>query len=335
MRMREAAPDEMAAVLRARDSVRGEKLSPGGPLAGGDPLMEISGVRGRSRFIIGVDEGDDPVASLRVYDFEGELQGRRVRIAGIGELFTLPEKRGRRFGAALVESVLDRARHERSGLALLLSDIGAGCFMRLGFTLLPGWEASCVTTLPAPWPGEPEWVREAAPPLGVPGLRPGGPGDVETLMRLHAGYESAAPFRIIRERRSWEEILSPADGRRRPGDNDPMAIWILDDAAGPVAYAVLRARSGVMRWLEHGARPGGERRLGDLFWAAIAAARRRSLNRLEGWTLPAGEAGETLYPIARRARRRPLLMARVLDAGITLSGLRAGTDCRFGELDRF
>jgi len=114
-----------------------------------------------------------------------------------------------------------------------------------------------------------------------------------------------------------------------------MAIWIIDGSAGPMAYAVLRPGPEALRWLEHGARPGGERGLRDLFWAAIATARWRGLSRLEGWTLPGGPEGETLYPIARRARRRPLLMARALDPGIELSGLRAGTDCPIGELDRF
>ena len=77
---------------------------------------------------------------------------------------------------------------------------------------------------------------------------------------------------------------------------------MIDDSAGPAAYAVLRERGRTLRWLEHGARSGSEHRLGDLFWAAIAKGRRRSLTRLEGWSLPHGQAGETLWELAEGDR---------------------------------
>jgi GNAT superfamily N-acetyltransferase len=332
---RAATPDEMATVLRASHTVWGEGMSPDAYLAYNRTMKESRWGRERYRFILGIAAGDAIVAALELYSLEGELHGRSVRIAGVGALFTLPEHRGRGFAAALVETVLGRARRDRFGLALLLSDIDGAYYTRLGFSALPAGEASCVTALPAPWPGEPAWVSEADPLRGVPGLRFCGPAEVEALGRLHEADESAAVLRLTRDRRSWEQLFLKTDAGRRLRGEGETVFWIIDDHAGPAAYAVVRDRPGALRWLEHGARPGGERRLDDLFWAAIARARRRGLARLEGWSLPSGAAGKTLYPIARRARRRPLPMVRLLEPGLTLSGLRNETDCRIGALDRF
>jgi hypothetical protein len=152
---------------------------------------------------------------------------------------------------------------------------------------------------------------------------------------LHAQSGVGAPFRLTRDRAAWEQILLKIDAGRRLRREGETAVWMIEDGEGPAAYAVLRDSPGVVRWLEHGARPGGERRVDDLFWAAIARARRRGMKRLEGWSLPGGPAGEALYPIARRARSRPLLMARGLDPQLTLFGLHSEADCRIGELDRF
>lgn len=289
----------------------------------------------QGRLIVGRSADDVMVASLELDCCDGTLHGRVVRIAGIGALFTLPEQRGRRYGAALVATVLDRARHDGFHLALLFSDIGADYFTRLGFSPLPGEEASCVTELPAPWPGEPPWVGGADPPLGVPGLRTAEPGDIDAIVRLHEGYETPAALRLMRSRRSWDQLLPRAEAGRPPPQSGERAIWMIDDRAGPVAYAILQEQGAALRWLEHGARPGGDGRVNDLFWAAIASARQHGLSRLEGWSLPRGAAGETLYPIARRARQWPLLMGRALQPDISLTGLRDAADCRIGELDRF
>jgi hypothetical protein len=110
---------------------------------------------------------------------------------------------------------------------------------------------------------------------------------------------------------------------------------MIEDAEGPAAYTVLRDSPGVVRWLEHGARPGGDRRVDDLFWAAIARARRRGMKRLEGWSLPGGPAGEALYPIARRARTNPIVMIRALSPALRLPRFEREDECRIPELDSF
>ena len=216
LRTWDATPEEIAAVLQHSRSLWGGGMSAADYLAYDRILRESPWGRERCRFIVGSAAGEAIVAAVKLYSFEGRLNDRTVRIAGVGALFTPPEQRGRRFGAALVETVLDGARHDRGGVALLLSDIDASYYTRLGFSVLPGGEASCVTALPAPWPHEPEWVIESSPPAGVPGLRVAGPDDVEALIRLHDEYESAAPFSLIRDRRSWEQLLLKAD--RSAGD---------------------------------------------------------------------------------------------------------------------
>lgn len=335
LRARDATPDEIAAVLHASHSVRGGGMSPDDSLAYDTILRQSPWGRERCRFIVGIAAAGTIGAALKLFSLEGRLHGRRVRIAGIGDLFTPPERRGRRFGAALLETVLAGARDDRAELALLLSDIEVSYFLQLGFSVLPGGEASCVTVLPAPWPHEPAWVGEADPPAGVPGLRLAAPDDLDHLTRLHDRYESSGSFRLVRERMLWDHLLLKAFAGRRLGGEGETVIWMIDERAAPAAYAILRVHDGTLRWLEHGTRRGADHLQEVLFWAAIAMARRRGLARLEGWSLPHGAEGKPLYPIARRTRRRPILMARALEPGLSLSDLHHETDCRIGEFERF
>jgi GNAT superfamily N-acetyltransferase len=294
---------------------------------------------GGVKVFAGSPGGGAAVTTLKVYGLAGELRGRALRVAGIGDLVTVPEHRRRGYAAALLEAALDAARRDGCGLALVHSTIGEEWFARLGFARLPAGEASCVTSLPAPWPGEPPWVGGADPPGGVPGLRAAGPADVVALAGLDAAC-GGAPFRLIRDRAAWERALGAIDrGGRDPGapasGGGGTAIWMIEEGGDPVAYAVVRESGRALRWLGHGARPEAGHRLADLFWAAIALARRRGLSRLEGWHLPAGAGGRTLYPIARRQRRSPLLLARLLDPGLSLAGLDTPGDCPVSEMDRF
>src|SRR5262249_649868 len=57
-------------------------------------------------------DGADVCASAKIYDFDAVLDGRAVRIAGIGAVFTPPASRGRGHAHALIEGLLDRASRD-------------------------------------------------------------------------------------------------------------------------------------------------------------------------------------------------------------------------------
>ncbi len=117
---------------------------------------------------------------------------------------------------------------------------------------------------------------------------------------------------------------------------DPIEIPLVGERHGRVdAYAILKESPGALLWREHGARNGAADLLRALFWSALAWARGRGLGRLEGWFLPPGITDSKLYPVARRARARPALMIRALDAALPPGDFVGEGECRVGQLDCF
>ena len=102
-----------------------------------------------------------------------------------------------------------------------------------------------------------------------------------------------------------------------------------------IAYAVLREVPGGLEWREHGARLGAEDRLVDLFWAAVARARRMGVNRIDAWQFPAVVTTRRLYPIAVRPLRAPAIMLRRLDPAIPPLLFGGPEECRISWLDLF
>jgi len=50
------------------------------------------------------------LASAKVYQFSGVLDGQSIRIAGLGAVFTQPAHRGRGYARMLVDRILERGR---------------------------------------------------------------------------------------------------------------------------------------------------------------------------------------------------------------------------------
>lgn len=91
----------------------------------------------RNRFLYGVKEGNDVVASLRVYDREIHWGRRSLTACGIGSVFTRPDARGRGYATAMIATLLDAERAAGRDVAYLFSDIHPHFYERLGFLSLP------------------------------------------------------------------------------------------------------------------------------------------------------------------------------------------------------
>src|SRR5579862_7211087 len=79
---------------------------------------------GRQRLSrMAIVDGRSVLASAKAYRFDASLDGRAVRVLGIGAVFTQPAHRGRGHARALIEQILERAASDGVDLALLFSEI--------------------------------------------------------------------------------------------------------------------------------------------------------------------------------------------------------------------
>jgi predicted N-acetyltransferase YhbS len=78
-----------------------------------------------------VDDGR-VLSSAKRYLMRARLDGREIRVLGIGAVFTPPALRSRGSAAALIERLIDKARSDGVDGALLFSEIGAAYYERFG-----------------------------------------------------------------------------------------------------------------------------------------------------------------------------------------------------------
>src|SRR5215813_14002113 len=87
---------------------------------------QIATLWGRGRLTrTALVDGDRLLASAKEYRLDAVLDGRPIRVLGIGAVFTQPEHRGRGHARDLLGRLLERASAAGVDLALLFSEIGA------------------------------------------------------------------------------------------------------------------------------------------------------------------------------------------------------------------
>jgi hypothetical protein len=262
---------------------------------------------------------------LKIVSLVGTLDGRRVRIARLGAPPVSPEAGGAGRADEGMAAAIEQARVAGHTLALVFTTEPGGPGALDGFRALPCSEAACRVVLPAPWPKEPAWLATGEDPLrSVPGLRPGRADDLDEIAAIHAAEGAGQRLRIDRDRGVWEQALLAR------GD---APFWVIETSGGVEAYILLWAGRPTVRWLEHGARQGAEGLLVDLFWAALAWARGRGLQRIEGWRMPEVLTVAPLYPTSDRSRKNNIPMLRPLAPQAPLPDFRRESECRVWELD--
>jgi len=333
--IRDAETHHVETVLRHSHDVWGAGMSLEDYIGFNLELRSTPWARDHYRFLVGLDEAGEIASSMKLYSLPGEVDGRPVLIAGVGAVFTPPSRRGSGQAAAILDAVLARARARGHDLGLLLSEIGGAYYERLGFSALPAQEAACMAFLPVPWPKEPSWVGDGDPLTAVEGLRPHRPEDIDALVEIHQEATRGQRFRLLRDRLRWEHLLHQADLETRLRRDGADHRWVVERGGVVRAYLILKAGKGTLLWKEHGARLGAEEILVDLFWGALALARRLGVGRIDAWNLPATVTNGPLYPIARRPQRHPVPMVRPFGDALRLPSFSAAEECRVSWLDVF
>ena len=251
------------------------------------------------------DERGELVAALKHYTIllDG-LAAEPVRTVGIGAVFTPEGQRGRGGASRLIERVLDEAREQGYGAAMLYSDIDPRFYVRLGFTLLPArnWFAP-VSALPA----------EGALPA-----RPALPADEAHLQHWYQGSFAAGQVRPHRDELRWRFFRwwNPPDTERVVGEGAGAGYISL----GPVERDTL--------WVEEWAAPGiAPERL----WATVRAlAVERGCVNVGGW-LRREQVG-AMFHWTHRSESIP--MVALLDERLSLTAPRIAS-AHFGSIDHF
>lgn len=233
-------------------------------------------------------------ASLKVYDFDAVIDGRRVGVCGLGAVFTQPESRGQGHARVLIEQVLERAAANGQQFALLFSEIGLDYYARLGFTAVPMHDTT---------------FRVAPPPQrGAPAtlVRAGDDRDLDAIVAL--GQKHAEPFRFRLDRDRSYIQYAIAKQRLRAGlvahGTRSLEFFVTEEGATAVAYVVLAVEDGTWTLLECGDRDPSGARIGAMLQVLIAREPAQVPPTIVG-RLPAGLVPPQMTVVGRHVPLAP------------------------------
>jgi len=226
------------------------------------------------RFAI-VDRGE-VLASAKLYTLDASLDGRPLRIAGIGALFTPPAHRGRGHARALVERLLDRSAGEGATVALLFSIIGADYYAGLGFEPIATPDLS-LRVIEDTRRGAPMTLVRAGEDRDLPDVVAMGRVRAERY-RFHLERDrDLVHFAIVRKR-----LLA---GLGQAGDRE-VQFFVAEEGGSAVAYVVIAVRGGAWVLAECGDRDPTGARVGAILQVLIARDPSAARPAITAW-LPA------------------------------------------------
>jgi predicted N-acetyltransferase YhbS len=205
-------------------------------------------------------EHGEVLASGKLYLFDATLDGRPVRVAGLGAIFTQPAHRGRGAARELVERVLEHAASGGADLALLFSEIGAEYYARLGFTAIATHERTI---------GVAQSDRHGAPATMVRG---GDDRDLKHIVAMGAARAAGFRFHLNRDR----DLVHYAIAKKRllaglgpPGMRE-LQFFIAEEGASAAAYVVISVKGHEWTLEECGDRDPSGARVGAILQVLIA-----------------------------------------------------------------
>ena len=205
-------------------------------------------------------DGGHVLASAKEYDFAATLDGRLIRVFGLGAVFTQPAHRHRGYARVLIERLVARAASDGFDLALLFSEIGTAYYEAVGFTAIPTFELELRVR---------EDPRRGAPAVLV---RTGDDRDLPAIADIDAARAARYRFHLNRDR----DLVQYGIAKKRllagltPAGERAVHFYVAEEGAAAVAY-VLMTVSG-SRWIleEAGDRDPSGARIGAILQALVA-----------------------------------------------------------------
>jgi predicted N-acetyltransferase YhbS len=263
------------------------------------------------------------LASAKTYLFDATLDGRPIRIVGLGAVFTQPAHRGRGHAQVLVARLLERAAGHGANLALLFSEIGSAYYARLGFSVVPRSELVLRAS---------ESDRRGAPAILV---RAGEQRDLDDVVAMGRSRSASYRFRLERDR----DVVQFALAKKRmlaglgPAGAREVQFFVAEEGASAVAYVIVSARGSDWLIEEAGDRDPAGARLGAILQVLIARDPAERRPALQGW-LPGGLCPPQVRLVERRPSRE-VMMIRPLSTNGTPATPLSEEDVLYWNADVF
>lgn len=239
--------------------------------------MQTGWARRHQRSVALVD-GLNLLASATHYTFDGMLDGKPVRICGVGSVFTQTTERGRGVARALVERLLSDAARDGAAMGLLFGAHPDGAAWR-GFEVVP---TSAVRVAVA------EPLRRGAP---MTMIRSGQERDLEAIVSMGRVRAAACRFHLDRD----VDFVQHAIARKRllaglgAAGRRQFQFFIAEEGITAAAYVILSIEGDDWTVEECGDRDPTGARVGAMLQALIAREPSVSRPIIRAW-LPAGFA---------------------------------------------
>ena len=279
---------------------------------------------GRGHLVrLGLTEGAVVTASAKRYAFDASLDGRTIRVAGLGAVFTPQAHRRRGAARELIERILEREAAGGADLALLFSEIGPDYYARIGFRPIATTDLS-LRVIEDPRRGAPMTLVRAGDDRDL--------ADIVAMNRIRA-----EPFRFHLNRDRDLIHFAIAKKRLRAGLDVAGArqaqFFIAEEGASAVAYVLIAVRDGEWTVSECGDRDPSGARVGAILQVLIARDPAERRPRITAW-LPAGFRPRQLEVTAEKPSRE-VMMARPLTPQANAAIELAASDLLYWHGDLF
>jgi GNAT superfamily N-acetyltransferase len=255
-------------------------------------------------------DGVSVLASAKIYAFDAVLDGRGIRIVGLGAVFTQPAHRGQGHARELIDRLLTRAANDGFDLALLFSEIGTDYYARLGFSAIPTSDLALRVR---------EDSRRGAPATLV---RFGDDRDLPDIAAMWDARTAGSRFHLRRTR----DLVHYAIAKKRllaglsaPGDRG-VEFFVAEEGGSAVAYVVMSTRAGLWTLEEAGDRDPAGARLGAILQTLIARDPAAERPRILAW-LPSTLRPPQIDIISEDPMRDVMMIKPLTEAGTPTSSL--------------
>ena len=246
-----------------------------------------------------VDEHGMLLSTAKRYRFDASLDGRAIRMCGVGAVFTPVDRRGHGYATALLEQLLDRERRDGIELASLFSEIGPAFYQRAGFEPVPLDEMTVGV------------VRKDGAPATL--VRAGEERDLPAIAAMHDARSTGVRFSLRRD----PPLIQYALARKRllaglgPSGLRHVEFFVVEEGASAVAYAVLSTNANGWTLEEAGDRDPAGARLGALLQVLVAREPSHRTPLIRTWW-PRAFAVPPQLRLTERTDPKDLLMFRAL-----------------------